>query len=245
MQSLRIRSLESEVSHLLAENVSLREQVINLTQEIERLEAAKLLHDGVYEIKGRLDAKLAELNSLVADLGTLPRKAGRLGGGKSEQSDRPKATAPNSRLRMTDSDYHAEVDDGKLPAILEDKYHPRRTLEYVPVSLPHAVAPMAKPFTDLKRSRPLCMGIPTCRNPQTRQAWRTMNQNLNWTDLAKSRPIPHSRAEPTMTTTRRSLACPYHRHLRLGGKRKRIRRRQRDGTVFSLNTVQMLVSRSP
>lgn len=146
MQSLRIRSLESEVSHLLAENVSLREQVINLTQEIERLEAAKLLHDGVYEIKGRLDTKLAELNTLISDLGTLPRKAGGLGGEKSEQSDRPKATALDSRPRMTDSEYHAGVDDGKLPAILEDKYYPRRTLEYVPVSLPHAVAPMAKPL---------------------------------------------------------------------------------------------------
>lgn len=244
MQSLRIRSLESEVSHLLAENVSLREQVINLTQEIERLEAAKLLHNGVYEIKGRLDVKLAELNSLVADLGALPRKAGRLDGEESEQSNRPKATAPNSKPRMTDSEYHAEVDDGKLPAILEDKYYPRRTLEYVPVSLPHTVSPMTKPFTDLKRSKTLCMGSPTCRNPQTSQAWRTMNSNLNWTDLAKSRTTPHSRAEPT-TTTRRSLACPYCRHLRLGGKRKRIRRRQRARTMFSLNTVQMLISRSP
>lgn len=129
LQSLRIRSLESEVSHLLAENVSLREQVINLTQEIERLEAAKLLHDGVYEIKGRLDAKLAELNTLVSDLGSLPRKVGKLGGEKSIETNHSKATAPQ-RPRMTDPGYHAGVDDGRLPAIMEDKYYPRRTLEY-------------------------------------------------------------------------------------------------------------------
>lgn len=130
MQSLRIRSLESEVSHLLAENVSLREQVITLTHDIERLEAAKMLHDGVYEIKSRLDAKLAELNDLASDLGMLPRKVGKLGGEKlGAEPDRPKATAPESRSRMTDSEYNAAVEEGKLPAILEDKYYPRRTLE--------------------------------------------------------------------------------------------------------------------
>lgn len=151
MQSLRIRSLESEVSHLLAENVSLREQVINLTQEIERLEAAKLLHDGVYEIKGRLDTKLAELTALISDLGSLPRKVGKLGGEGSDESHRSRATAAESRSRMTDSEYHAGVDDGKLPAIMEDKYYPRRTLEYGPQESPHNHARGADYFTGLKR----------------------------------------------------------------------------------------------
>lgn len=126
MQSLRIRSLESEVSHLLAENVSLREQVINLTNDIDRLEAAKSLSDGVYEIKSRLDSKLAELNTIASDLGLLPRKASKLNDGQLPQElNRPKATAPESRARATDP----EMDDGRLPAILEDKYYPRRTLE--------------------------------------------------------------------------------------------------------------------
>lgn len=130
MQSLRIRSLESEVSHLLAENVSLREQVINLTQEIERLDAAKLLHVGINEIKGRLDAKLMELNTVVAELGTLPRKVGNIGRERSQESMSPRATATESRPRITDPEYQSAADDGKLPAILEDKYYPRRTLEY-------------------------------------------------------------------------------------------------------------------
>lgn len=122
MQSLRIRSLESEVSHLLGENVSLREQVINLTTDIERLEAAKTLHDGVYEIKTRLDAKLAELNSLASDLGRLPRKVGI----KFEHTDRPKACAPEPRPI---TEFDPIVDDGRLPPIREDKFFPRRTLE--------------------------------------------------------------------------------------------------------------------
>lgn len=129
MQSLRIRSLESEVSHLLGENVSLREQVINLTQEIERLESAKSLHDGVYEIKNRLDTKIAELNGLASELGMLPRKTGKLGDKPGAESDYPKATALESRPRATDLECNTELDDGKLPAILEDKYYPRRTLE--------------------------------------------------------------------------------------------------------------------
>ena len=122
MQSLRIRSLESEVTHLLAENVSLREQVINLTQEIERLEAAKMLHNGVSEIKFRLDTKIAELNALASELGMLPRKVSKLG---KPDLNRPKASVPESRLQA-DSEYN---EDGRLPAILEDKYYPRRTLE--------------------------------------------------------------------------------------------------------------------
>ncbi|KAJ5151799.1 hypothetical protein N7492_010094 [Penicillium capsulatum] len=130
IQSLRIRSLESEVSHLLAENVSLREQVINLTHDIDRLEAAKSLSNGVYEIKSRLDAKLAELSGLANDLGMLPRKVGKPEGGKQDtELDRPKATAPESRPRPTDPEGPPDLDDGRLPAILEDKYYPRRTLE--------------------------------------------------------------------------------------------------------------------
>ncbi|CAI7582540.1 unnamed protein product [Penicillium glandicola] len=122
LQSLRIRSLESEVSHLLAENVSLRKQVINLTQETERLEAGKMLHNGIYDIKSKLEVKLAELNNLAADLGSLPRKVGKLCG---EQFDRPKQAA-ESRPRTDDM---MGCEDGRLPAIVEDKYYPRRTLE--------------------------------------------------------------------------------------------------------------------
>ncbi|KAJ5112969.1 hypothetical protein N7456_001503 [Penicillium angulare] len=123
IQSLRIRSLESEVSHLLAENVSLRQQVINLTQETERLETAKSLHNGVYDIKSRLDAKLAELNELTSELGMLPRKFGKV---DKTDSERPKAA--ESRPQISDPEQYG-VEDGKLPAILEDKYFPRRTLE--------------------------------------------------------------------------------------------------------------------
>ncbi|KAJ5689774.1 hypothetical protein N7462_004166 [Penicillium macrosclerotiorum] len=130
MQSLRIRSLESEVSHLLAENVSLREQVINLNQEVERLESSKMLQDGVYAIKSRLDAKLLELSTLASELGTLPRKLGKSPSDNPDvDSNRPKILATEPRSRVTDVDPSSGVEYGRLPAILEDKYYPRRTLE--------------------------------------------------------------------------------------------------------------------
>ncbi|KAJ5248665.1 hypothetical protein N7468_000116 [Penicillium chermesinum] len=107
------------------ENVSLREQVINLTSEIERLEAAKVLHDGVYEIKSRLDAKLAELGSLASDLGKLPRKFAK-SSKPDTNADHPKVSTLEPRRPV---DFDSTMDDGRLPSILEDKHFPRRTLE--------------------------------------------------------------------------------------------------------------------
>ena len=130
MQSLRIRSLESEVSHLLAENVSLREQVINFTQEIERLEAAKMINDRVSEIKSRLDMKVSELSNLALELGMLPRITSGVGDGKPGiESDRPITMVPSMKGRPGDSEHTTEVDHGRLSPILEDKFYPRRTLE--------------------------------------------------------------------------------------------------------------------
>lgn len=130
IQSLRIRSLESEVSHLLAENVSLREQVIALGNELERFEAAKLLSDGVYDIKAKLDTKLAELNNIVSNLGALPRNFNKTisqndGGAAQNVSTQH---SPALKPQVPDSNQDIE-EDGRLPVILEDKYYPRKTLE--------------------------------------------------------------------------------------------------------------------
>ncbi|CEL11402.1 hypothetical protein ASPCAL14504 [Aspergillus calidoustus] len=136
IQSLRIRGLESEVSHLLSENVSLREQVITLTQELERFEAAKTLRDGVYDIKTRLDSKLVELGSLVNELGNLPRQYSKTTRERAESElESPTerdSRRPSSVNQVNGADPEPALDvevDGRLPVILEDKYYPRRTLE--------------------------------------------------------------------------------------------------------------------
>lgn len=131
IQSLRIRGLESEISRLLSENVSLREQVISLSQEVERFQAAKMLNNGIYDIKKKLDVKLAELNSLVVDLGKLPRKFGRecVEGADSMNFKQSNHPSVEWRRRATSSEYNQILEDGRLPVILEDKYYPRKTLE--------------------------------------------------------------------------------------------------------------------
>ncbi|KAL3459973.1 hypothetical protein BJX64DRAFT_264088 [Aspergillus heterothallicus] len=136
IQSLRIRGLESEVSHLLSENVSLREQVITLTQELERLEAAKALCDGIYRMKSRLDSKLVELGSLVTELGSLPRQFSKTT--RETAVPEPKTTAERQSKQSSSINHSNSADcdtsldhylGGRLPVILEDKYYPRRTLE--------------------------------------------------------------------------------------------------------------------
>lgn len=133
IQSLRIRNLESEISHLLSENVSLRERVISLGQELERLDEAKSFRDGVHSVKSKLDAKLAELGSLVADLGVMPHKCGNPCNPKAKPAGSINSGKSNSdpRRGVANSEYRLGPDDGRLPVILEDKYYPRRTQEYV------------------------------------------------------------------------------------------------------------------
>ncbi|KAL4999507.1 hypothetical protein BDV10DRAFT_52408 [Aspergillus recurvatus] len=131
IQSLRIRSLESEVSHLLSENVSLREQIIALTQDLERFEAARTLHDGVYDVKARLDSKLSELSSLITELGSLPRRYSRATREKAESAPASQPRQSGSRKEVDDTDPEPNLGfelDGRLPVIMEDKFYPRRTL---------------------------------------------------------------------------------------------------------------------
>ena len=131
IQSLRIRGLEAEASSLLTENVSLREQVISLSREIDRLEAAKAFQLGVHDIKTRLDAKLAELSSLVTDLGALPRKFQKSYDERSKPANPPEPLRRSSDLRHRKTNAESQLSDydGRLPVILEDKYYPRETLE--------------------------------------------------------------------------------------------------------------------
>lgn len=136
IQSLRIRSLESEVSHLLSENVALREQVIALTQDLERFEAARTLHDGVYDVKARLDGKLVELSNLITELGSLPRRYSRSTREKVEPSLESHSRDLSSSQQVHDADEQPRGlfdSDGKLPVILEDKYYPRETLRCVSI----------------------------------------------------------------------------------------------------------------
>lgn len=93
-----------------------------------------MLHDGISDIKAKLENNLAGLNNLVTDLGALPRKCGKLYDDRAESTEQKYSRLSNLDMRRgaTDSEYNAALEeDGKLPVIPEDKCYPRKTLEYV------------------------------------------------------------------------------------------------------------------
>ena len=130
-QSIRIRNLESEVSRLLSENVSLREQVIKLHHEAEKSTELAVL-ESVNNVKGNLEAKLSELGRLVQELGNVQKNVGsQRKQRKSILRSSPKRSPDqrNWRNALTLSEVTGGA-DGRLPPIFEDKYYPRRTMEY-------------------------------------------------------------------------------------------------------------------
>ena len=131
-QSLRIRNLENEISRLLAENIAFREQCIKLQYELDNDPGRGTL-ERVGNIRSRLEAKLTELGSMLEELGAVQKS-------KRSRSSRRKSAIPSSPKRSPDQKNWKNAftlseitggTDGRLPPIVEDKYFPRRTLEYV------------------------------------------------------------------------------------------------------------------
>lgn len=123
-QSTRIRSLENDCSRLLAENLSLREQVLSLHNKVESRPAL----DHIDVVKAQLEAKLLELGGLVAGLGKTKSRKDREGRRKSL----PTARRRSGEERQWRSGLGLqEVENGMLPTIVEHKSYPRRTMGYV------------------------------------------------------------------------------------------------------------------
>ncbi|WEW55629.1 hypothetical protein PRK78_001060 [Emydomyces testavorans] len=137
VQSTRIRTLESEVSSLVAENVTLREKISQLNRELEKHQGSERFDNQLSIIKEKLEAKLVELSGLVSDLGSLPQKRGHSLATKQtlESSGLLRSPIPCHRpAKASQSTPIAEED--RLPVILEDKQYPRSTpeIEEVPES---------------------------------------------------------------------------------------------------------------
>ena len=129
-QSLRIRNLENETSRLLAENLGLRGQILQLQGELENGKA-KRLADHTGEVKLQLEAKLLEIGAILSGLGeaSSSRRRSRLSGRIVRTSP---ATSPNHKnwRNMCTLSEAVAGQEGRLPPILENKTYPRRTLEY-------------------------------------------------------------------------------------------------------------------
>jgi hypothetical protein len=125
-QSIRIRSLENDCSRLLAENLSLREQVLQLQNTLES-QPLRPSFDSIDAVKSKLEAKMLELGGLVAELGQMKKVDPR-----SRRRSQPTATRRSPDERQWRSGLGLqEVENAMMPTITEDKHYPRRTMGYV------------------------------------------------------------------------------------------------------------------
>jgi hypothetical protein len=127
-QSIRIRSLENDCSRLLAENLSLREQVLQLQNTLES-HSSRPSFENIDAVKSKLEAKLLELGGLVAELGQLKKEDAR---------PRCKSQLAATRRSPDERAWRSElqkVEDAMLPTIAEGKYYPRWTMGYVDLIL--------------------------------------------------------------------------------------------------------------
>ncbi|KAK5116684.1 hypothetical protein LTR62_007358 [Meristemomyces frigidus] len=121
-QSLKIRSLELEVSRLLGVNLDLREEIIRLHNEAHQATSGRVSEDAVGRFRMDLQAKLAELSGMVESMDILAHD--RDGEVQIGQRGR-KPVAGNWRERQPLSEVMRE---NLMPTITEDKQYPRRTL---------------------------------------------------------------------------------------------------------------------
>ncbi|KAF2466987.1 uncharacterized protein BDR25DRAFT_267752 [Lindgomyces ingoldianus] len=122
-QSIRIRNLETEGSRLLAENLSLREQVLQLQNALES-QSNRPSFENIDSVKDKLEAKIQELGSLVAELGQIQ---------KANTGPRCKSQTAATRRSPDERQWRSglglqEVENSMLPTITEGKYYPRRTM---------------------------------------------------------------------------------------------------------------------
>jgi hypothetical protein len=123
-QSIRIRCLEAEVSRLLTENLHLREEILNLRNDLESVPNRR----AIVNVKEAMQAKMNELGLLVAELGLAVQKPNGItvkGGNGTLKRE------PSIGWGRGNGDAVVDGSDGRLPTIKEDKYFPRRTMEYV------------------------------------------------------------------------------------------------------------------
>lgn len=117
---MRIRTLESDCSRLLAENLALRERAMHLQHTVDK-QANSLSFENIDVVRSQLEAKMQELGSLVASLG------------QPKSLERRRRSQPLARHRPQERNFRSglciqEVEDRMMPTIDESKDYPRRTM---------------------------------------------------------------------------------------------------------------------
>lgn len=123
-QSLRIRSLELEVSRLLADNLELRNRVLQVQNELHASRWQASTTTAVLRVKEELQAKIVELSGIVDGIEDM-REHAQNGRRDSGTNGERRALAGNWRERLPLSELMRE---SQMPTIAEDKLYPRRTI---------------------------------------------------------------------------------------------------------------------
>lgn len=125
-QALKIRALETQISNLLTENLSVRDTAIHLQSQLDESKSRHVV-ENFRAIQRQLEERLRECTDIVAGLGHVDKNQRR----RSSLQPTKQSPPPREwRTRATLSEV-LEQQPGHLPTIAEDKLYPRRTLEYV------------------------------------------------------------------------------------------------------------------
>ncbi|KAF2035354.1 hypothetical protein EK21DRAFT_96620 [Setomelanomma holmii] len=206
-QSIRIRSLENDCSRLLAENLSLREQVLQLQNTLE-LHSSRPSFENIDAVKAKLEAKMLELGGLVAELGQLKK-----------EDTRPRCKSQLAATRRSPDERQwrsglglQEVENAMLPTIAEGKYYPRRTMGQSPDIGPPPVsrydneAPISfnpGQATEEPVDEPTDDGEPALSvNLETRKKRRESGPKLNIRRVSVFETPPENAEEQTTKTTK-------------------------------------------
>ena len=110
----------------------MREEIIRLQYELEK-NAGRYMSEGLGSVKSKLETKLSELGLLVRELGEVHKDPNSQHARKRKSMNRsPPKRSPGQKIWKNTPTLSEAVEeaDGRLPPIIEDKYYPRRTLEY-------------------------------------------------------------------------------------------------------------------
>ena len=128
-QSVTIRQQQQEISHLLSENASLRQRILQLENELA-LSPSDDIRSGVDVLRQRIEAQLRDFTKHVSgslnELSTLQKKPKRR---KSQLATSPKRSPARREWKNTSTLCEVLASQGQtMPTIMENKSYPRRTL---------------------------------------------------------------------------------------------------------------------
>lgn len=130
-QSIKLRQQESEIAHLLSENASLRQRILQLENDLASSSSDDLRH-GVDAVRAHLEHQLANfvqsVNGCLEDLSASSqvKKSRR----KSQLATSPKRSPARREWKNSSTLCEALASQGQtMPTIVENKLFPRRTLD--------------------------------------------------------------------------------------------------------------------